>query len=76
MYGEVHEARPAISRIKDYRPFLDCNDCTGSDNDYYIKDKINKDSMRHTDVPIKKSQWNNEAWTPKITERINRIINH
>ena len=40
MYGEVHEARPAVSRIKDYRPFLDCNDCTGSDNDYYIKNTM------------------------------------
>ena len=56
---------------------MDCNDCTGSHNDYYIKDKINKDSMRqYADVPIKKNQWNNEAWNPKITERINRIINH
>ena len=32
MYSEIYQARPIVSRIKDYRPFLDCNDCAGSNN--------------------------------------------
>lgn len=30
----------AVPRIKDYRPFLDCNDCIGSYNNYNAKNKI------------------------------------
>ena len=40
MYGEIHQARPAVPRIKDYRPFLDCNDCIGGYNNYNAKNKI------------------------------------
>ncbi len=62
MPGSVYKTGQSVSRIKNHSSLLDCNDCTGSHNDYYIKNKINKDSMRqYADVPIKKSQWNNEA---------------
>ena len=41
MYGEVHQARPTVPRIKNYCPFLDCDHRAGSHNDYNAENKVN-----------------------------------